>query len=299
MQTISLVPEECTDDYLVFAASEPHSPDASAAADSSSNSPEVSSTDSSQEDNTAPAHFRLPLTADTRSALRRLLDDAADVTDASSSIDSTSTDTPAEAAPQSDDSGSSHTDNVSGVDNDKDSDDEGSSAGSDTATDQSESLTATSTPTVILTPREIQARIRGGESIEDLARASGMSQGKIEPFAHPILAERERMTTVARQSHPVRQDGPSTLTLDDVLATAFTARGMDLSEATWDAYRNDARLWIITLTWTSGMSNVTAEWSYHSDGLSALLTPTSAAHRLGAPGPAPGAREDPRVSRRQ
>lgn len=269
MQTISLVPEECTDDYLVFAASEPHSPDASPAADSSSNSPEVSSTDSSQEDNTAPAHFRLPLTADTRSALRRLLDDAADVTDASSSIDSTSTDTPAEAAPQSDDSGSSHTDNVSGVDNDKDSDDEGSSAGSDTATDQSESLTATSTPTVILTPREIQARIRGGESIEDLARASGMSQGKIEPFAHPILAERERMTTVARQSHPVRQDGPSTLTLDDVLATAFTARGMDLSEATWDAYRNDARLWIITLTWTSGMSNVTAEWSYHSDGLSA------------------------------
>ena len=277
MQTISLVPEECTDDYLVFAASEPHSPDASAAADSvgvsSSNSPEVSSTDSSQEDNTGPTHFRLPLAEDTKSALRRLLGtDAADVTDASSSTGSTgstSTDTPAETAPQSDDSGSSHTDNVSSVDNDKDSDDEGSSAGSDTATDQSESLTAPSTPTVVLTPREIQARIRGGESIEDLARASGMSQGKIEPFAHPILAERERMTTVARQSHPVRQDGPSTLTLDDVLATAFTARGMDLSEATWDAHRNDARLWIITLTWTSGMSDVTAEWSYHSDGLSA------------------------------
>ena len=26
MQTVSLVPEECTDDYLVFAASEPLSP---------------------------------------------------------------------------------------------------------------------------------------------------------------------------------------------------------------------------------------------------------------------------------
>ncbi|MDO4915404.1 septation protein SepH [Corynebacterium sp.] len=266
MQTISLVPEECTDDYLVFAASEPHGPDASAAGDSA----EVSSTDSSQEDHTAPAHFRLPLTEDTRSALHRLLSDAADVASINGSIDSTSTDTPAEAAPQSDDSDSSHTDNGSVVDKDEDSDDEGSSAGSDTATtEHSESLTAPSTPTVVLTPREIQARIRGGESIEDLARASGMSQGKIEPFAHPILAERERMTTVARQSHPVRQDGPSTLTLDDVLATAFTARGMDLSEATWDAYRNDARLWIITLTWTSGMSDVTAEWSYHSDGLSA------------------------------
>ncbi|WP_337448202.1 septation protein SepH [Corynebacterium pseudokroppenstedtii] len=267
MQTISLVPEECTDDYLVFAASEPHTPDAPSAGDSA----EVSSADSSQENNTAPAHFRLPLTEDTKSALQRLL--GTNVTDApgsTNSADSTSTDTPAEAAPQSDDSDSSHTDNGSGVDNDKDSDDEGASTGSGTATtEHGESLTATSTPTVVLTPREIQARIRGGESIEDLARASGMSQGKIEPFAHPILAERERMTTVARQSHPVRQDGPSTLTLDDVLATAFAARGMDLSEATWDAYRNDARLWIITLTWTSGMSDVTAEWSYHSDGLSA------------------------------
>lgn len=275
MQTISLVPEECTDDYLVFAGSEPHSPDAPSAGDSaefsSNGSPEVSSADSSQENNTAPAHFTLPLTEDTKSALQRLL--GTDVTDApgsTNSADSTSIDTPAEAAPQSDDSDSSHTDNGSGVDNDKDSSDEGTSTGSGTATtEHGESLTATSTPTVVLTPREIQARIRGGESIEDLARASGMSQGKIEPFAHPILAERERMTTVARQSHPVRQDGPSTLTLDDVLATAFTARGMDLSEATWDAYRNDARLWIITLTWTSGMSDITAEWSYHSDGLSA------------------------------
>ena len=267
MQTISLVPEECTDDYLVFAASEPHSPDGSAATDTLAEA----SVDS--EDTTAPAHFRLPLTADTRSALQRLLGDTADAADVSGSADSTSTDTATpEAAPQSDGSDASHAGNGSAVDNDKDADDHAAAdtTGLDTAgSEQSESLMAPSTPTVVLTPREIQARIRGGKSIEDLARASGMSQGRIEPFAHPILAERKRMTTVARQSHPVRQDGPSTLTLDDVLATAFTARGMDLSEATWDAYRNDARLWIITLTWTSGMTDVTAEWSYHSDGLSA------------------------------
>ena len=67
MQTISLVPEECTDDYLVFAASEPHSPDGSAATDTLAEA----SVDSVQEDTTTPAHFRLPLTADTRSALQR------------------------------------------------------------------------------------------------------------------------------------------------------------------------------------------------------------------------------------
>ena len=229
MQTVSLVPEECTDDYLVFAASEPLSPDASSATDSA----EVSSTDtvadSSQEDTTTPAHFRLPLTADTRSALRQVLGtDASNASGSTDSADSISTDTSAESAPQSDDSDSSPADNGSAVDNDKaaDGDTTADTAGSDTVTtEHSESLTAPTTPTVVLTPREIQARIRGGESIEDLACSSGMSQGKIEPFAHPILAERERMTTVARQSHPVRQDGPSTLTLDDVLATAFTARG--------------------------------------------------------------------------
>ena len=196
MQTISLVPEECTDDYLVFAASEPHSPDGSAATDTLAEA----SVDS--EDTTAPAHFRLPLTADTRSALQRLLGDTADAADVSDSADSTSTDTATpEAAPQSDGSDASHAGNGSAVDNDKDADDHAAAdtTGLDTAgSEQSESLMAPSTPTVVLTPREIQARIRGGKSIEDLARASGMSQGRIEPFAHPILAERKRMTTVAR-----------------------------------------------------------------------------------------------------
>uniref|UniRef100_UPI0012FABCFD septation protein SepH n=1 Tax=Sedimentibacter sp. B4 TaxID=304766 RepID=UPI0012FABCFD len=39
-----------------------------------------------------------------------------------------------------------------------------------------------------LTPREIQARVRAGQSLEDVARAAGMDVGWVEPFAGPVIA---------------------------------------------------------------------------------------------------------------
>ena len=70
-----------------------------------------------------------------------------------------------------------------------------------------------------LTPREIQARVRAGESLEDVARAAGMGIEWVEPFAAPVLAEREFVAGQA-QSHPVRR-GSETIahrTLAEVVA---------------------------------------------------------------------------------
>jgi hypothetical protein len=38
-----------------------------------------------------------------------------------------------------------------------------------------------------LRPRDIQARIRAGASVEQVASASGMEIAKVERFAHPVL----------------------------------------------------------------------------------------------------------------
>jgi hypothetical protein len=56
-----------------------------------------------------------------------------------------------------------------------------------------------------LRPREIQARIRAGAPVEQLATDTGMP---IERFAYPVLLERSRMTQLARKAHPVRAGGP-------------------------------------------------------------------------------------------
>lgn len=125
-------------------------------------------------------------------------------------------------------------------------------------------------PRVVLSPREIQDRIRSGQTVEELIEYSGMQPRKIESFAYPVLAERARIAELGKQSKPRRIDGPAKLSLWEILATAFAARGQELSDATWDAYRDPSGQWIVTVTWNVGHTTNVAEWSYQAEGLSAL-----------------------------
>ncbi|MBZ8176331.1 DUF3071 domain-containing protein [Corynebacterium sp. 3HC-13] len=113
-------------------------------------------------------------------------------------------------------------------------------------------------------PREIQERIRSGASVAELAETMGVAESRVEAFAYPVLQERSRIAEMAKQSHPVRDDGPAKLTLFEVLATALAARGHDLAEATWDAFRETSGQWVVTVTWRAGLSENTAEWTLHN-----------------------------------
>ena len=113
-----------------------------------------------------------------------------------------------------------------------------------------------------LRPNEIQSRIRAGATAAEIAEELGVPESRIEPFAHPVLLERARIADVAKQAHPIREDGPAKLTLWEILATAFAARGHSLSEATWDAYRHQGEPWILRITWKTGLSANEAEWTF-------------------------------------
>ena len=113
-----------------------------------------------------------------------------------------------------------------------------------------------------LRPNEIQARIRAGASAAEIAEELDVPESRIEPIAHPVLLERARIADVAKQAHPIREDGPAKLTLWEILATAFAARGHSLSEATWDAYRHQGEPWILRITWKTGLSANEAEWTF-------------------------------------
>lgn len=110
-------------------------------------------------------------------------------------------------------------------------------------------------------PAEIQNRVRAGASAAELADEMGVAESRVEPFAYPVILERTRIAELAKQAHPVRDDGPAKLTLFEILATAFAARGHTLSEASWDAYRRQGEPWIIRLTWSAGLSENEAEWT--------------------------------------
>jgi len=111
-------------------------------------------------------------------------------------------------------------------------------------------------------PREIQARIRAGESVEQVASSAGVTVQRVERFAYPVLLERSRTAELAQRAHPIREDGPDVQTLGEVVAHSFGQRGHDYSQATWDSWRGDDGKWVVVLSWKAGRSDNRAHWAF-------------------------------------
>ncbi|MDQ3887608.1 MAG: septation protein SepH, partial [Actinomycetota bacterium] len=112
-------------------------------------------------------------------------------------------------------------------------------------------------------PREIQARIRAGASVDQVAASAGVPAERIERFAYPVLLERSRTAELARQARPVRSDGPDVRTLDEAVADTFTRRGHDYTTVTWDSWRGESGKWVVQLRWCAGRSDNRAHWTFH------------------------------------
>lgn len=114
----------------------------------------------------------------------------------------------------------------------------------------------------VLRPKEIQARIRAGASVEQVAQSAGVDISRVERFAHPVLLERARAAELATAAHPVLADGPAVLTLLETVTTAFIARGLDPDATNWDAWRNEDGRWTVQLAWKAGRSDLQAHFRY-------------------------------------
>ncbi len=118
-----------------------------------------------------------------------------------------------------------------------------------------------------LRPRDIQARIRGGESLEAVAQAAGVPIAKIEPFAGPVLAEREHVAGLA-QTNPVRRTGDAVAhrSLRNVVADRLLPHGVDPDDVEWDAWRAEDRRWTVQLSYELESTPHQAEFSYDQTG---------------------------------
>src|SRR5690242_7509388 len=89
-----------------------------------------------------------------------------------------------------------------------------------------------------LSPREIQTRIRSGESLEDVAEVAGIPLDRVERFAAPVIAEREYVAAQAMASS-VRRRGETSghRKLRITVTERLLARGVDVDALVWDSYR--------------------------------------------------------------
>lgn len=114
-----------------------------------------------------------------------------------------------------------------------------------------------------LRPREIQARIRAGATIDEVAAVAGVSPDRIERFAHPVLLERTRATELAALAHPIREDGPAVANLGEVVDTALAARGQNAADTSWDAWKGEDGFWVVQVRWQVGRTDNYAHWRFH------------------------------------
>jgi hypothetical protein len=116
-----------------------------------------------------------------------------------------------------------------------------------------------------LRPKEIQARIRSGETVEQIADAAGIPVERVRWFEGPVLAERAYVAEQA-QSASVRRPGDSApgLRLGEIVTDRLRSAGIVPDDAEWDARKRGDGSWQVQLTFPSGGRLHTAEWVFDS-----------------------------------
>lgn len=132
-----------------------------------------------------------------------------------------------------------------------------------------------------ITPREIQMRIRAGETPQALAEAYGAGLDWVVRFAGPVLAERERIADEARRAKARRSTTEGqTVVFGEAVEERFAAHCIEPAAVRWDAHRREDGQWIVSAHWVGGQSERSAEWTFNLSGRTVAPADDTAADLL-------------------
>ncbi|HXS62669.1 MAG TPA: septation protein SepH [Streptosporangiaceae bacterium] len=114
-----------------------------------------------------------------------------------------------------------------------------------------------------LRPKEIQDRIRAGETAEEIADVAGLPVDRIRRFEGPVLAEREFRAAEAQRA-TVRSPGESGFgpRLSEVVAERLADLGAGPEDQEWDSRKRQDGNWQVQLAYTVAGRMYVAEWVY-------------------------------------
>ncbi len=117
-----------------------------------------------------------------------------------------------------------------------------------------------STELIELSPREIQARVRSGMSVDELARMSGSTDERIMAFAAPILMERQHVALRAGRTIIRRASGAGPLS--DVIEARLDPHGVTPADVEWDSFRREDGRWTVIVKYPSKEGEREAHWLF-------------------------------------
>ncbi len=118
-----------------------------------------------------------------------------------------------------------------------------------------------------ITPREIQMKVRGGDSPEAIAEAYGADPDWVLRFAGPVVAERLRMADEGRRAKARRSTTEGqTVVFGEAVDERFAQHGIDPHSVRWDAHRREDGQWVLSAHWVGGQADRRADWSFHLSG---------------------------------
>jgi DUF3071 family protein len=102
-----------------------------------------------------------------------------------------------------------------------------------------------------LRPRDIQARIRAGESPEAVAAVAQMPMERVMAFAGPVLAERDHIASLAQRASVRRRGGADApaRNLGAWVTERLRTRQVDPASAEWDAWRREDGRWAVRVSY--------------------------------------------------
>lgn len=127
-----------------------------------------------------------------------------------------------------------------------------------------------------LSPKEIQHRLRMGESVQLVAKRAGVTIAWVERFSTPVASEKARMVEMARGITCSRQRlGPSSAPMGESVLANVLSKGVDISredfDSRWGAFMVREGVWTIRFQYTSRGRSQIAEWELLED--TETLTP--------------------------
>ncbi|MUL43549.1 DUF3071 domain-containing protein [Streptomonospora sp. PA3] len=114
-----------------------------------------------------------------------------------------------------------------------------------------------------LRPKEIQARIRSGETAEAIAELSGIPIERVRWFESPVLQEREYVAQQAQRAS-VRRQGESSPgpVLGDLVAQRIGPHQLETGDAVWDSWKREDSTWQLKLVFLQAGEERVAHWVY-------------------------------------